>query len=332
MTDSSRYIRQMTLPQIGAEGQQALSDSSVLIVGAGGLGVPVALYLAGAGIGKITVIDHDEIALSNLHRQVIYTEASVGQYKARILAEHLNQLNSEIKVEAITKRLSSNNAKSLCESHDIVIDAADNFLTTYLLSDLCYALNKPLVSASVIGCEGYVGVFCGGSPSYRALFPTPPEQANTCSEAGVLAPIVGLIGMVQAQETIKLCLQSAQGENFKGETLQGKLQITDLWENRTSKMDFSGATEPENAKTIDLLLSNDLTDSDYIVDVRNSDEIAENPVKSDLQIPIDDFVPESIKTEKQRLVFFCASGKRATRAALMMQQVNDKDLGVLFIN
>lgn len=327
----SRYIRQMTLPQVGEGGQKALLESSVLIVGAGGLGVPAALYLAGAGIGKITLIDHDEIALSNLHRQVIYTEADVGKSKAVTLANHLVKLNSEIKISAITERLSSQNAQNLCESHDIVIDAADNFLTTYLLSDVCFELNTALVSASVIGCEGYIGVFCAGAPSYRALFSVPPEQANTCSEAGVLAPIVGLMGMMQAQEAIKLCLQSLLSPALNN-TLKGKLHRVDLWNNRHSTIDFSQAEEPDDFTRIELLSMADLSESDYVIDVRNPDEIAVKPIKSDIQIPIDDVEPDCIKIPKQRIVFFCTSGKRATKAALLLQANSNSKIGVLFID
>ncbi len=323
---ASRYVRQASLPDIGDCGQAKLIKSSVLIVGAGGLGVPSALYLAGAGIGKIGIIDHDCIELTNLHRQVIYTESDIGKPKSSALAKHLRKLNSNIDVVSYEERLLSKNAAALVEEYDLVIDAADNFLVTYLLSDLCLAKGKSLISASVIGSKGYIGVFCHQAPSYRALFPNVPEQAQSCSEAGVLGPIVGVLGNMQAQEAIKLILDSPMA-------LKGKLLTIDLWQNRQSQINFSEAPEPEHYQPIELIDESAITDDDLLIDVRNEIESQSSPVKGALNIPLPQISENghnSLLKGNRRRVFFCVSGRRAAQAALSMRsEINDR-IAVLY--
>jgi len=330
MEMTSRYVRQTSLASVGRDGQEKLLHGSVLIVGAGGLGVPSALYLAGTGVGRIGIVDHDVICLTNLHRQVIYTEKDVGEKKAKVLAQHLEQLNGDIEVTYYADRLVSRTAEALVGQYDIIIDAADNFLTTYMLSDYCVARKKPLVSASVIGTQGYVGVFChtaseASVPSYRALFPCPPEEAPTCSDAGVLAPVVGVIGMMQAQEAIKILLGS-------GAVMYGQLHSFDMWTNRYSCMDFSAAQEPVFHIPVAILTQQDVKDEDHLVDVRSVSESNNHGIKNAINIPIDGLLEQiSAIDTSQRVVFFCASGRRASRAAFALTQTRPCDVAVMLL-
>src|SRR6516165_5708739 len=166
---SNRYARQEILPEVGADGQARLAAASVLVVGAGGLGCAVLQYLTAAGVGRLIIVDHDRVEESNLHRQPLYRMSDVGQPKVQAARGALAALNPATGIEALCERLSSLNAAPLVERASVVIDAADSFAVTYLLSDTCQRTGKPLVSASVLGLSGYVGVFCGGAPSYRAV-------------------------------------------------------------------------------------------------------------------------------------------------------------------
>lgn len=175
---SDRYSRQIVLPEVGPEGQARLARTRVLVVGAGGLGCPVLQYLVGAGIGRIVLVDPDQVEESNLHRQPLYRIGDAGRLKVEAAREALAAYNPGVEVEALALRLAPDNVTSLLARADIVVDAADSFAATYVLSDACYDAGKPLVSASIVGLAGYVGAFCGGGPSYRAVFlrcrPAPP--------------------------------------------------------------------------------------------------------------------------------------------------------------
>ena len=195
----NRYTRQMVLPQVGRDGQDRIEAAHVLVVGAGGLGVPVLQYLAGAGIGAITLIDPDRVEESNLHRQPAYRMKDIGRYKVRAAARAIARLNPWIELLALPDRLTPANAPKLVGRADVVLDCADSYAVSYTLSDACMAAGKPLISASVLGVSGYVGGFCGGAPSLRALFPDPPDSGQTCATAGVLGPVVGMLGCLQAQ-------------------------------------------------------------------------------------------------------------------------------------
>ncbi len=202
----SRYARQMQVPGVGAIGQARLTASQVLIVGAGGLGCTVIPSLAAAGVGRLTIIDPDQVEMSNLHRQTLYTAADLGQSKARAAAARARALNPACQAEALTVRLDPANSPGLMAGADLVVDAADSFAVTYTLSDLCLAAGKPLISASVIGRAGYVGGFCGAAPSYRAVFPNLPAQAVSCASAGVMGPAVAVLGAVQAQMALSVLI------------------------------------------------------------------------------------------------------------------------------
>uniref|UniRef100_A0A8W7PPE1 THIF-type NAD/FAD binding fold domain-containing protein n=1 Tax=Anopheles coluzzii TaxID=1518534 RepID=A0A8W7PPE1_ANOCL len=207
----ARYSRQIILSEIGVQGQLKLKKASVLVVGAGGLGCPAALYLAGAGIGRIGVLDYDEVELTNLHRQLLHTEATVGLTKVTSVQSYLEQLNSQIEIETHHAQLTSENALALLEPYDVVVDATDNVATRYLLNDACVLLRKPLVSGSALQLEGQLTVYnYRGGPCYRCLFPTPPppESVTNCGDGGVLGAITGVIGALQALETIKIILSN----------------------------------------------------------------------------------------------------------------------------
>lgn len=202
--DLLRYERQIILPEIGEEGQKRLAKSRVLIVGAGGLGSPVALYLAGAGVGTIGLIDDDVVCVSNLQRQVLYDEGQVGKPKALCAQQRLQALNSEITVRAYNERLSEENARTLISQYDIVVDGTDNFETRLLISDTCRELNKPYVYAAIGGLEGQVAVLCKGSATYRTLFPELPSPSDIQTGKEVVGVTPAVVGSVAASQVLQL--------------------------------------------------------------------------------------------------------------------------------
>ncbi|RDB24882.1 Adenylyltransferase and sulfurtransferase MOCS3 [Hypsizygus marmoreus] len=208
LEDYQRYGRQMILDGFGLPGQLKLQKSSVVVVGAGGLGCPALQYLGAAGVGRIGIIDHDRVELSNLGRQILHSEETVGMFKAESAALALKRLNSHLTVDIYTTALSSENALSLLQSYDIILDCTDNAPTRYLLSDTAVALNKPLVSGAAQKFEGQLCVYNlgGDGPCYRCLYPRPPAQELTgsCEETGILGAVTGVIGNLQALETIKI--------------------------------------------------------------------------------------------------------------------------------
>jgi len=229
-----RYSRQIMLPQFDVAGQQRLLDSHVLIIGMGGLGSPVAIYLAAAGVGQLTLVDFDSVDLSNLQRQIAHTTADIGRPKVESARECLLALNPEVQVEVIAHKLEGDELAAVIAAADVVIDASDNFATRFQLNDACVAARKPLVSGAAIRMEGQVAVFhneLDDSPCYRCLYRDEGELAQTCSENGVLAPVVGVIGALQATEAIKVL-------TGMGETLGGRLMLWDAMgmEWRTMKL------------------------------------------------------------------------------------------------
>lgn len=220
-----RYSRHILLPQIGYEGQQKLVNSSALIIGAGGLGAPVALYLAAGGVGNLTICDYDTVDLTNLQRQIIHTTQSVGINKAVSAQQTIAAINPEVIVETICEKSSEEALEKLAAAADVVIDCSDNFKTRYALNRICVKLRKPLVSGAAIGFEGQVTVFDmrnDASPCYHCLFPDMgSDEGMRCAENGVFAPLVGMIGTTQAAEAMKLLLGL-------GESLQGRLLLLDV--------------------------------------------------------------------------------------------------------
>ncbi|MCB0076109.1 MAG: molybdopterin-synthase adenylyltransferase MoeB [Anaerolineales bacterium] len=218
-----RYDRHLRLRHVGAEGQAKLLHAKVLIVGAGGLGSPAALYLAAAGVGTIGIIDHDRVERSNLQRQILHREATVGQPKVDSAAAAISALNPDVTVVAYHRALTADNALEIIADYDVIINGCDNFPTRYLLSDACVLTGKPLVDGSIYQFEGQVTLYnYEGGPTYRSLFPTPPPAGAVpnCAEGGVLGVLAGVIGTLQALEAIKLILGI-------GDPLSGRLLLFD---------------------------------------------------------------------------------------------------------
>lgn len=223
--DRARYERHLRLPEVGEAGQLTLLGSRVLVVGAGGLGSPVALYLAAAGVGTLDLVDFDVVDRSNLQRQVLHTEARIGHLKVDSARETLAALNPRVRVNTHPTRLDASNVDALVAPVDVVVDGTDNFSTRYLVNDACVRAGKPNVHGSIFRFEGQVSVFWPGRPGgpgpcYRCLFPTPPppELAPSCAEAGVLGVLPGVIGLLEAVETLKLLL--GLGSPLVGRVLQ----------------------------------------------------------------------------------------------------------------
>lgn len=214
-----RYARQLVLSEIGGPGQQALKRARVLIVGLGGVGAPAALYLAAAGVGTLGLIDHDAVALSNLQRQIIFTTADAERPKVEAGAEHLTALNPHVSVESFIERLTPDNARSITERFDVVLDGTDDFDTRFAVNAACVAAGKPLVSGALGRWNGQVGVFTG-RPCYQCLVPESPPDAETCARVGVVGALAGVIGAMAALEAIKLITDA-------GQPLTGRLMLYD---------------------------------------------------------------------------------------------------------
>jgi len=218
-----RYSRQIMLPQVGYEGQQKLLAAHVAVIGAGGLGSPVAMYLAAAGVGRLTIADHDVVDLSNLQRQLLHDSRDIGRPKVESARERLNAINPDVEVTALQARIEPQQLAQLAQQADVVVDASDNFVTRFAVNAACVASATPLVSGAAIRLEGQLSVFIPAhaeSPCYRCLYREGEEPDQTCTDNGVLAPVVGIIGSLQALETLKLL-------TGVGETLCGRLLIFD---------------------------------------------------------------------------------------------------------
>jgi len=242
-----RYKRQLVLKEIGGEGQQKLKASRVLIVGAGGLGSPLMLYLAAAGIGTIGVIDDDRVSIDNLQRQIAHETNSIGKFKTRSAADAIERVNPHVEAKLYTTRLVPENAIDIIRAYDIVADGSDNFATRYLVNDACYLAKRPLVFAAVGPFDGHLTTFrafesdADGNPrpSYRCLFPEPPPEGTVppCSETGILGAVSGVIGCLQAVEVVKELLGIGEG-------LTGRLLLYDALEARFSTVAYEW--DPDN--------------------------------------------------------------------------------------
>jgi adenylyltransferase/sulfurtransferase len=221
--EALRYARHLTLPDVGVDGQRRLKAARVLLVGAGGLGSPAAMYLAAAGVGTLGIVDHDVVDLTNLQRQVLHGTAYVGQRKVRSAADRLDDLNPHVRVVPLDLRLSSANAREVIRDYDIVVDGSDNFPTRYLVNDACVLEGRPLVYGSIFRFDGQVSLFHPpAGPCYRCLFAEPPapDMVPSCAEGGVLGVLPGIIGSLQALEAIKWIVGA-------GESLLGRLLLFD---------------------------------------------------------------------------------------------------------
>jgi len=264
------YQRHLILPGFGLDAQEKLKSYSVLVIGAGGLGCPVLLYLTAAGIGKIGIIDNDVVSESNLHRQVLYTQADIGKLKCEVAATRMQEMNPYISVVAIPSLFSKENALDILRDYDLVVDGCDNFSTRYLSNDACVILGKPLVSGSIFKYEGQVSVFnYRNGSTYRCLFPEAPSASEmpNCAEIGVLGVLPGVVGSIMATEAIKIAAEI-------GEPLSGKLLVYDALQMSFNTLSFSA--NPENQKI------SSLEEYDFECDFRAVKEITADEVKNRL--------------------------------------------------
>ena len=241
-----RYARHLVLPDVGSEGQEKLLKSSVLVVGAGGLGSPALMYLAAAGVGRIGIVDNDNVSSSNLQRQIIHSTSSIGSAKVKSASYRISELNPDVLIEEIEEKLTSENSIQIISKYDVVIDGTDNFESRYLIGDSCEILGKPWIFGSIHRFEGQVSSFnFKDGPNYRDLFPSPPppELAPNCSEAGVLGILPGIVGTIQATEAIKIILGI-------GNCLSGELLVIDALTMDFRKLEFSLNTEREKVTSL----------------------------------------------------------------------------------
>ena len=331
---STRYDRQIILPEIGTGGQEKLSKAKVLVVGAGGLGCPVLQYLTAAGVGTIGIVDGDTVDETNLQRQILYSTEDIGKPKAETAVEKLKRLNPEITLTSHFSLLTSKNVLELVRNYDIIVDCTDNFPTRYLLNDACVILGKPLVFGSLFKFEGSVSVFnYKDGPTYRCLYPNPPAQTDVpnCGEIGVLGSLTGIIGSIQANEVIKMITSA-------GQVLSGELLIFNSLENGFQKMKFS--KDPKNSEITELIdyeafcnpgtQVREITADELkekisqgvdlqIIDVREEVEYNVKNIKGKL-IPLAQIEDNIDKIETgEMVVIHCQSGARSKRAIEILQ-------------
>lgn len=331
-----RYNRHIILTEIGPEGQNKISKAKVLVIGAGGLGCPILQYLAAAGVGHIGIIDFDIVELSNLQRQVLFGTASIGKNKAIAAKERLQDLNSDISITAYPEALTYQNAITLFNQYDIIVDGSDNFETRYLVNDACIITNKPLVFGAIYKFEGQVSVFnYRNGPSYRCLFPTPPQKDSVpnCSEIGVLGVLPGIIGSMQANEVLKLILNL-------GDVLSGKLLCYNAFNNQistlkikknetvvrqvlNSKDSFEQQELSFNCERNEVVsIQNVLQKTNIqIIDVRESHELPKVDELSVVSIPLSSLQNELEDLSNNRATYiFCQSGIRSKKAVHFLKE------------
>jgi sulfur-carrier protein adenylyltransferase/sulfurtransferase len=319
---NDRYARQIVLPEVGAEGQARIGAGSVLVIGAGGLGCAVLQYLCAAGVGQLVLVDHDRVDESNLHRQPLYRMSDLGGEKVHAARTALMQLNPKIVVEALAERLTPANVARLVGAADLAIDAADSLAATYVLSDECLRAGKPLVSASVLALSGYVGAFCGGAPSYRAVFPEMPRQAGSCAAAGVLGTAVGVMGTLQAHMTLALLL------GLEPSPL-GQLITVDFRTLRFGGFSFAKAQEPAGV-CIPFISASDVSKTDIVIDLRGLDEAPNSPLPAALRIGVEELErAEARFPAEPRIVLCCRTGVRAWRAARALQRQGHPNVALI---
>jgi sulfur-carrier protein adenylyltransferase/sulfurtransferase len=330
-TELNRYNRQMILSELGLKGQEKLKTAKVLVIGAGGLGCPVLQYLAAAGVGTIGIVDDDVVELSNLHRQILYNHNDIGQPKAKVASSKLALLNPHVGFTAYYERFNPENAISICQEYDLVIDCSDNFTTRYLVNDTCVSLGKTLIFGSILKFEGQVAVFNHhGGPNYRNLYPAPPTENITCTAGGVIGILPGIIGLYMANEAIKLICGI-------GETLSGKLMTIDALNNTVSifkiaseKQTVTIKSEVNTIKEIDKatldqwLLAN--KDEVFLIDVREDYEHEENNIGG-ANIPLYELTAaiETIPKNK-KLVCYCQTGQRSKMAVQLLERVYEGEI------
>ncbi len=336
-----RYHRQMILPDFGLRAQQLLQASKVLVIGAGGLGCPALQYLVGAGVGHIGIVDGDQVSLSNLHRQTLFTTDDIGQNKAAMAAKKLSRLNPDINIEAIPVHLTNQHALDILDQFDIIVDGTDNFATRYMINDACVLLKKTLVYGAVSQYEGQVAVFNHLLPTgersanYRDIFPEPPKEGTVlnCVDAGVLGVLPGIIGSMQAAEVIKLI--TGIGQTLVNQLLTYQFSNHQVFtmkigtQSQTSSFMPTDATafkaidyawlcsSPQNALEISAAEFDQLINQNNIdiVDVRALHELPEVQPFHHVRIPLPDLKESVGQLKNDTVVVFCQSGKRSLQAA-----------------
>jgi len=342
-----RYGRQMVMPELGPEGQERLRRGSVLLVGAGGLGSPAALYLAAAGVGRLGLVEFDRVDETNLHRQVLYGGADVGRPKMEAALERLRDLNAEIEVVPFAERFAAGNARRLVAGYDVVVDGSDNFATRYLVNDACVLEGKPSVFGAVLRFEGQLSVFWAEKgPCYRCLFPEPPPAGlvPSCAEAGVLGVLPGVIGTLQAAEAIKLV--SGIGEPLIGrlllfDGLSGRFREVELRKASTCPVcslergeielvEYAELCGEEVTTAEELPLAIDVAELAHrreageallLVDVRTPMESSLARIEGATLIPLQELAARIDELPCDReVILHCHHGPRSDRAALYLRQ------------
>ena len=333
-----RYIRQTLLKDFGVEGQRKLSDARVLVIGAGGLGLPVLTYLNAMGVGTLGVVDQDCVSLSNLHRQVLYGEADIGQPKVKVALQKLAAQNPDTRLESHQTYLRRENALEIISEYDVVVDASDNFPTRYLVNDCCVLLKKPLVYGALHGYEGQVSVLnYQGGPTYRCLFPVQPgaDEVPNCNEHGVLGILPGIIGNLQALETVKILTglghvlsgellifngldQSYQKIRFglqKANLERDHLEAEYGWDAFCEVVPSIGVTE------LQTLL--DSSDDVQLIDVRTPEEFIAYSLPRARNVPLDQLPAKAnLIDPKVPVYLLCQSGHRSASALKLLRKVH----------
>ena len=333
--NEERYQRQTNLNGFGIEGQRKLKQAKVLVVGAGGLGVPVLTYLNAMGVGTLGIVDADVVSLSNLHRQVLYTEDMVGTSKVLAAKDQLLRQNSNTQIETYQTYLTVANALNIIKDYDIVVDATDNFPTRYLINDACVIANKPFVYGALHAFEGQVSVFnYKGGPTYRCLFPTMPaaDAVPNCNENGVLGILPGIIGNLQALEVVKIVAEI-------GDVLSGFLLLFDTLSQRTQQIRFK--LQPGNNEIKSLASSYEfdcelplksvgasellqlLSDTAIeLIDVRTYKEYQRQHLKEAKHIPLGELTDRVAEVDLETTVYvICQSGVRSKKAIIKLQEL-----------
>ena len=348
LDEKERYKKHLTLKEIGFKGQLKLKNSSVICIGAGGLGSSVLLYLAASGIGRIGIVDNDQVEKSNLQRQIIHETNTVGNLKINSAQERIKRFNPNIEVTTFNKRVNSENVIEIIKDFDIICDCSDNFGTRYLINDACLILNKALVFGSVQGFEGQISVFNLNkkSPNLRDLLPESPVKNNipSCEEFGVVGVSTGLIGILQVNEIIKIILN-------KGEILDGKIMIFDLLNMNIKTLNLKSDKLNKNIKNLsqfeDFYKDNECQDNIKIkkinaqefntlykakfnkillIDVREKEEFNKGSIKGSISIPINNLKQKShLEFIKQESLFkeiftLCQLGKRSEKASKILMK------------
>lgn len=323
---SRRYLRQMVLPEISRHGQDAIGRTSIICVGAGGLGSPVLQYLAAAGVGRISIVDSDLIEETNLHRQVLFGTSDLSKPKVEVAAHRLKELNPEIEIQAYPERLCAANALDLLKGHDIIIDGTDNFAAKYLINDAAVKLRLPVVYGAISGFEGQVCLFWAKhGPCYRCLHPNPPSTyIPNCAENGVLGAVAGIIGSFQASEALQLAVSMNSSRTREC----GRLFVVDARTlEASSYLVARSATcptcsvEPESIVLLDGVSNCELKSSTKFIDVREYDEWRESHIPTALNWPLSRLesgeLPEC--DHQARYVLYCQSGYRSRTAVRIMK-------------